>query len=61
MKKLKQILMAVLIGCMLSAGVFAQKQGPKDPPPKQGDQPRVGVEKKEDPPPPPRNDDKKKP
>jgi hypothetical protein len=61
MMKLKRILMAGLMCCIVSVGVFAQKQDPKDPPPKQGDQPRVKVEERKDPPPPPANDDKRKP
>jgi hypothetical protein len=62
MNKFKRMLMAALMCSVISAGAFAQKQDPKNPPPKQGDQPKVRVEEKRNPPPErPRGDDKKKP
>lgn len=51
MRKLKQILVAVLIGAVISVGVFAQ-QGNDNRPPKE--QPRV-VDKQKDKPPPSNN------
>jgi hypothetical protein len=62
MNKMKRMLMAALMGCVVSAGAFAQKQDPNKPPPK-NDTPRVKPEVKDPPPPPPppKNDDKKKP
>jgi hypothetical protein len=62
MNKLKRMLMAGLMCCLVSAGAFAQRQDPKNPPPKQDGQPKVKVqEKKDQPPERPRGDDKKKP
>ena len=61
MNKMKRMLMAALIGCVVSAGAFAQKQDPNKPPPK-GETPKVRTQEKDPPPPPPpKNDDKKKP
>ena len=49
MKKLRLILMAAMIGVMLSIGAFAQKGGNSNRPPKE--QPRI-VDKDKDKPPP---------
>jgi hypothetical protein len=61
MRKLKRILMAGLMCCVISVGALAQKQDPKDPPPKP-DPPKVKAEDHKNPPPDrPKGDDKKKP
>jgi hypothetical protein len=61
MEKMKQILMAAVMCCVISAVAFAQKQDPKVPPPKPPP-PRVRVEENKNPPPPkPKDEDKKKP
>jgi hypothetical protein len=63
MEKLKRMLLAALMCGVVSAGALAQKQDPKEPPPKQ-DQPRVKVEENKNPPPErrePKGEDKKKP
>jgi hypothetical protein len=49
MKDLKRILMAGVMCCIVSAGAFAQKQGPKNPPPKEDPPPKVKVEEKNPP------------
>jgi hypothetical protein len=60
MNKMKRMLMAALMGCVVSAGAFAQKQDPKPPP--KIETPKVRTQEKDPPPPPPpKNDDKKKP
>ena len=46
--------------CVVSVGALAQKQDPKDPPPKP-DPPKIKVEDKNPPPERPKGDDKKKP
>lgn len=54
MKKLKRMLMAVMIFCIMSASAFAldQKDGQKPPPKGDGDNARVHVEDKNKPAPP---------
>jgi hypothetical protein len=50
MKDLKRMLMAGVMCCIVSAGVFAQKQqDQKNPPPKEDPPPRVKVEEKNPP------------
>jgi hypothetical protein len=52
MKELKQILVAALIGMMISIGVFAQKGGNDNRPPKE---PQKVVDKEKNKPPPNNN------
>ncbi len=64
MKKLKQILMAALISCVVSTGALAQKRGQRDDPPPKNDPPKVKVERDKNPPPErrePKGDDRKRP
>jgi hypothetical protein len=62
MNKLKRILMAALMCCIVSVGALAQRQDPNKPPPKDQDPPKVKAERDKNPPPDrPKGDDKKKP
>jgi len=56
---LKRKLLALVIGCLLPVGVFAQRQGDKRPPPK--DENRVVVQPKGDKSPPSNNNQGDKP
>jgi hypothetical protein len=57
MEKLKKILTAAVMCCVVSAGAFAQKQDPKPPP--KPDPPKIEPQKDKNPP--PKEDGKKKP
>ena len=64
MEKVKRILMAAMMCCIVSAGAFAQKQDPKPPPKEPDNQPKVTVPENKNPPQQDRNQgnsDKKKP
>jgi hypothetical protein len=64
MEKLKRILMAAVMCCIVSVGTLAQKQDPNKPPPKEPDQhPPIKVEQNKNPPQDrgQKGDDKKKP
>lgn len=62
MEKLKRILMAAVMCCIVSVGALAQKQDPK-PPPKEEPPPKVNVPPDKNPPQDrgQKGDDKKKP